>query len=110
MPNLFDEILESFGISDYDSLNSLEQAELRRWVENAEKSTITLEDVKRGTMVIREALEAELVNLPEGDPKNTLIKARLKNMIVLETILNRPDKARAALDGYIQQAKVQVSK
>lgn len=108
--NLFDEILESFGISNYDNLNSAEQETLRSWVEKVEKSVITLDDVKRGVQVMREVIEAEIVNLENDQKKDLFLKARLKNLILLETILTRPERARAALDGYIQQGKVQVAK
>ena len=106
--DLFSQILESFGIKDYDKLNSAEQETLRNWVAKVEKATITLEDVKKGIVVMREMVEAELVKHETQGRKDIYLKARLKNLILLESILNRPDRARAALEGYIQQAKVQI--
>lgn len=104
--DLFSQILESFGIKDFDQLNPPEQETLRGWVEKVEKSTITLEDVKRGIAVMREVVEAELVKEDTRGRKDIYLKARLKNLILFETILNRPERARAALEGYIQQAKI----
>lgn len=105
--DLFNQILESFGIKDYDQLSSDEQTTLRSWVDKVEKSVITLEDVKRGISVMREVVESELVKEEVVGRKDIYLKARLKNLILIETILNRPDRARSALDGYIQQSKVQ---
>ncbi len=105
--DLFTQILESFGIKDYDKLSEDEQSTLRGWVDKVEKSAITLEDVKRGVSVMREVIEAELVKEETTGRKDIYLKARLKNLILIETILTRPERARAALEGYIQQAKVQ---
>ena len=106
--DLFTQILESFGIKDYDHLTTDEQTTLRGWVEKVEKSVITLEDIKRGVIVMREVVEAELVKEETKGRKDIYLKARLKNLILLETILNRPERAKAALEGYIQQAKTQI--
>lgn len=103
--DLFTQILESFGIKDYDNLTPDEQTTLKGWVDKVEKATITLEDIKRGVMVMREVVENELVREETQGRKDIYLKARLKNLILLETILNRPEKARAALDSYIQSAK-----
>lgn len=105
--DLYTQILESFGITDFDKLTSDEQKTLHTWVNKVEKATITLEDVKRGLMVMREVVEAELVKEETKGRKDIYLKARLKNIILLETILNRPERARSALEGYIQQAKMQ---
>ena len=104
--DLFTQILESFGIKDYEELTQDEQVTLRGWVEKVEKAVITLEDVKRGLLVMREVVEAELVKEDTLSRKDIYLKARLKNLILIETILNRPEKARAALEGYISQAKI----
>ena len=106
--DLFSQILESFGIKDYDKLTSAEQDTLKSWVSKVEKASITLEDVKKGMITMREMVEAELVKHETQGRKDIYLKARLKNLILLETILNRPDRAKAALEGYIQQAKVAI--
>ena len=105
--DLFTEILEKFGIKDYDQLNSVEQETLRGWVDKVEKSQITLEDVKVGIAAIRQVLEQEVVNIENTGKKDLFIKGRLKNMVLIETILTRPERARAALDSYISKTKVQ---
>ena len=104
--DLYSQILESFGIRDYEELSSDEQTTLRGWVEKVEKAVITLEDVKRGLLVMREIVEAELVKEETRGRKDIYLKARLKNLILIETILNRPERARAALEGYISQARI----
>lgn len=103
--DLFTEILQSFGIKDYDSLTSAEQETLRGWVDKVEKSVITLEDVKQGVSVMRQSIESELVNYENNGRKDLFIKARLKNLILIETILTRPERARAALDSYLARGK-----
>ncbi len=106
MADVFTEILESFGITDPESITADEQAELFKWVEKVEKSVITLEDIKLGTKVMRESLEAEIINFDNKPDRDMFLKARLKNLLLLETILNRPDRARAALEQYMSQGKM----
>lgn len=106
--DIFSQILESFGIRDYDNLNEDEQVTLRSWVEKIEKAVITLDDVKQGVTAMKEAVEFELSNWKNPYDQDVFLKARLKNLILLDTILNRPEKARAALEGYMKQAKNQI--
>lgn len=102
---MFEQILEAFGIKDYDELNSSEKETLREWVDKIEKSAITLDDVKSGVVKMREGVEAELSRHEYNDRQDIFLKARLRNLIVMETILTRPEKARAALDGYLAKAR-----
>ena len=104
---MFTQILESIGVKDFEDLTSQEQETLRAWVDKVEKAQITLDDVKKGVGLMREVVEAELVKVETTGRKDLFLKARLKNLILIETILTRPDKARAAFDGYIQGVKVQ---
>ena len=104
--DIFTKILENFGIKDFDQLNSLEQDTLKSWVDKVEQATITLEDIKNGITVMRQAIETELVNYKNDFQKDLYLKARLKNMILIETILIRPERARAALNSYITRAKI----
>jgi hypothetical protein len=103
---MFEQILEAFGIKDYDDLTSVEKETLNKWVEQVEKTAITIEDVKRGVIAMREGVESELANYPKRDRKDLYLKARLRNLVVIEAILLRPDKAKAALDAYINRVKV----
>ena len=105
--DLFTEILAKFGIKDYDQLNEAEQATLREMVDKVEKAKITLEDVKKAIASMREAIEADLVKVETTGRKDLFLKARLRNVILLETILTRPDRARASLETYIEGAKIQ---
>lgn len=106
--DLFAKILENFNIKDYDQLSSDEQSTIRSWVDNVEKSQITLEDVKLGITSMRQLVEAELVNCETTGRKDLYLKARLKNLILIETVLTRPERARAALDSYVARGKSQL--
>jgi hypothetical protein len=103
--DIFESLLQNLGIKDYDQLTPDEQTTYRSWLEKVEKAKITLEDVKKGVSSIREALEMELVNEKQCSPKDLFLKARLKNIIIIESILSRPDRAKAALEGYVSQTK-----
>ena len=102
--DIFEQILENLGIKDYDQLTPDEQSTYRSWLEKVEKSKITLDDVKRGVSAMREVVEMELVK-EERSPKDRFLKARLKNLILIESILSRPDRARVALESYVSSTK-----
>ena len=101
---IFEQLLQNLGIKDYDQLTPDEQSTYRSWLEKVEKAKITLDDIKRGVSAMREVVEMELVK-EERSPKDRYLKARLKNLILIESILSRPDRARAALESYVASTK-----
>ena len=101
---IFEQLLQNLGIKDYDQLTPDEQTTYRSWLEKVEKSKITLEDVKKGVSAMREVVEMELVKETHRS-KDIFLKARLKNYILIESLLSRPDRAREALESYVASTK-----
>jgi hypothetical protein len=55
---------------------------------------------------MKNGVAEELADLPSKDERNYVLKARLKNYILLEKVLNTPKQAREALEKAL--AKVDI--
>lgn len=104
--SLMDEILDKAGLK-YEDLNSAERETLNVWMSRLEQSQMTLESVRSAVSDMKDAVEQELISEPEfnylfifkiPNRKQILLKARLKNYLLLEAFLSSPDKAKKALD------------
>ena len=102
---MWDDILESFGIKNYDELNPVERETFHKMLETVERAQISLEDVKIHIRTIRQAVENELATHNLSKEQDLYLKARLKNYILLEALLDSPERARKALDQYIKSKK-----
>lgn len=103
---MIDQILERLGMK-YEDLNSSEQATLNQWLEALNKSQLSLEQVKTYITTMRDSVSQELIDEPEyirilffkfTNRKQILLKARLRNYLLLEAFLSTPEKAKFALD------------
>lgn len=101
MIQILDELLKKRGLT-YEELTEAEKETYRNWLETIEKKTISLEDIKEHIQNMKAAVAAKLVETDEKDKEpNIYLKARLKNYLLLEELLNSPDKARRALERYV---------
>ena len=97
--NTLDAILERYGIK-YEDLNELERETYRKDQFNIK--TLTVGDVLNNIRMMRDAVSLQLCD--EEDPKkNAILKARLKNYILLEGFLSAPGKAQEALDRALKE-------
>ena len=112
--NEVDEILHLFGIKDYDELTGPERDTYHKWLNTIATSAITPDDMRRHIQSMRLAVETELIDTDEFiyflwfkriNRKHVLLKARLKNYLLLETFLNRPERAKEMLDFYKKLAR-----
>lgn len=94
-----DKILEEQGLN-YEDLNPAERETYQRG--NFELKKLTTADVKEHVAYIKNSVALQLCDTPEGDPKNPVLKARLKNYIVMESFLTKPDKAEEAMKKQIE--------
>lgn len=113
-----DEWLKELGIKDFDDLTSDEKESYFKLLELAEKSKITLEDVKKHVRQMRMSIEFALTDenrfvfskifpfLRRKNPRIELLQARLKNYILFENLFDRPERAREMLDQYMKVKKV----
>lgn len=106
---MFNEILERVNLK-YEDLNKAEKETLQRWGGELKQKTVTLSTVKDNINAMRSGVERELIDEPEfnyififkvPNRKQILLKARLKNYMMLEALLDSPKKAQEALDQAI---------
>ena len=104
-----DEILERVGVK-YEDLNALERKTFNEMIEKVAKTEINNETLKDYISAMKDSVERELSEEPEfvrvwffafRNDKNILLKARLRNYMLLEAYLESPKKAKEALDRAI---------
>jgi RNA:NAD 2'-phosphotransferase (TPT1/KptA family) len=110
--------LKSLGINSFDDLRDDEKKEYFKWLQVAEKSAITLDDIKKHIHQMRVSIEMALVDedqqifskilpfLKRTNPRFIKLQARLKNYLLLEELFERPQKARDMLEQYQQFTKI----
>lgn len=122
-----DQILEKFGLK-YEDLNAEERNTLKLWIDGINKSQITIGTVKEYVTRMREAVAKELGTIKEtpqtwqgilgmfipfvgllrkwySDQHELMLKARLKNYIMLEELLSTPDRANKMLESVLSGIK-----
>lgn len=97
-----DELLEALGL-DYDQLNPEEKRVYSEWLDQYSSiGTVTTEDIKRYISALKSSVEQELANVDNGRNKDTFLKARLRNYLLLESFLESPEKARQAFKNQVK--------
>lgn len=104
-----DILLEKRGLT-YDELSTEEREVYNQLTDEARKSVLTMESFKSGVVRMREAIQMELVDEPEfnyififkvPNRKQIYLKARLKNLILIEAILIAPEKVKEQIEQTI---------
>ncbi len=94
---MIDKILEQLGLK-YEDLSRTEQETFESWSTALEKSVVTISDVRNYVSSMRDSVEQELTKVDYNNKQDILLKARLRNYMLLEAFLSTPEKARQALD------------
>jgi len=97
---IIDDILKKYNLK-YDDLNSLEKETLFSWLDNINQSKLTIERIKDYIGAMRNSVELELTKTNHNSKQDLLLKARLKNYMLLEAFLSTPEKAKQALESAI---------
>lgn len=101
-----DEILKRLNLK-YEDLTKGERDTLNTWLDGLSKSQVTLQTLTGYITSMRESVEQALIDEPEfnyiflfsiPNRKQILLKARLRNYLLLESFLATPEKAKAALE------------
>ena len=112
--SILDDLLEKTGLKyeDLDSPGHIGEKEyLLDMVKALETRALTVEDIKQTIAQMRVRVTQELIDEPEfnyififkvPNRKQILLKARLKNYLLLEEALIAPDKAKKALEAQLQ--------
>lgn len=114
--SLIDDLLAKTGLKfeDLDSPGHLGEKEyLLDMVRTLETRALTIEDLKQTIAQMRVRVTQDLIEEPEfnylfffkvPNRKQILLKARLKNYLLLEEALTAPDKMKKALEAQLHQA------
>lgn len=103
---IVDDALEKLGLK-YEELSPVEKDTLFNWDDLLKKNAVTLDTVKEYLERMRDSVEEELVDEPEfnriflfriQNRKQILLKARLKNYLLLLALLGTPEKAKKAIE------------
>lgn len=105
MENLLDKVLEEQGLN-YEDLSLAERETYNK--ANFSTQKLTLSDLKEHIRYMKDSIASQLADTPETDKRTNLyLKARLKNYILLEAFIVRPEKAaesyRKALENSTKQ-------
>jgi len=92
-----DELLKKYNLK-FEDLNVVERETLFTWIAALEKGKLTIESIKTYISAMRDAVEHEITE-PNLDPqKDLLLKARLRNYMLLDAFLSTPGRAKQALE------------
>lgn len=103
---MIEEILGRFDLN-YEELNVAERETFNSMVQAIEKNQMTPDRIREFIQNLKAGVETELANEPEfvrvgifrfRNDKNILLKARLRNYMLIESFLETPEKAKQALD------------
>ena len=93
---MIDELLERTGLK-YEDLNKAERETLDSWMQALSKNELTLAGAKSYIISMRDAVEQELTQVGHNSKQDILLKARLRNYMLLEGFLSTPEKAKEAI-------------
>lgn len=100
-----DELLESVGLS-YSELSKAEQDYYNQMSEAVQLKPITIDVFKAFISNLRETIEMELEKYDNTHDLDLFLKARLKNIRLIESFLLAPQKAKEAAERSIN-SKIQ---
>ena len=105
-----DDILFKMGLK-FEELTPDEKQTYEKWLKILESRPLNIDDMKDGLEAMKQSVEIELVDTEElsrfiffryPNRKQIILKARLKNYMLLESFLNSKDKAKKALESRIE--------
>ena len=94
---MIDEILQKLGLK-FDDLSAAERETLLSWTKALESNQLTVGMVKEYVHSLRDSVEQEVVKVNHNSKEDLFLKARLRNLMLLEAFLTSPEKAKQALD------------
>lgn len=110
---MIDSILEKFNLK-FEDLTSVERETFLTWLDALQKNQLSLDKVREYIHVARAAVEEQLINEPEfiriflfkvENRKQILLKARLRNYMLIEAFLSSPEKAQEAIERALASIK-----
>ena len=102
MPNMLDEILEKQGLK-YEDLNPVEKETYNAKV--FDLKTLNVGDVLSHIQDMKNSIALQLTEIELSDEKDLMLKARLKNYLLLEAFLTAPERAEKAIRDSLKNLK-----
>lgn len=102
-----DEMLGLKGLK-YEELTPIEKETYHTWQQALTQNVLTVDSIRDYIRQAKDAVEQELADTPEMERvwlfffqpnrKAVLLKARMKNYLLLEAMLSTPEKAKQAME------------
>lgn len=92
-----DEFLEKLGLK-FEDLNEAERETYFSWLRVSDQGNLSIEKIREFVISLRENITQEVSKHDLGNKQDTFLKARLRNIILLEAMLSTPERARKALE------------
>jgi hypothetical protein len=99
-----DRLLEALGYK-YEELNAVERETYLSMAQAVQESVLTIEKIRDSITSMRASVEQELTTYDLGSKQDMFLKARLRNYMLLEGMLQSPEKARQALEQALGNLK-----
>lgn len=94
---MLDELLKRYNLK-YEELTNEERETLHSWLNAINQGAISIEKVKEYIVAMKGSVENELTKVGHNNKQDLLLKARLRNYLLLEAFLSTPEKAKAQLE------------
>ncbi len=98
--SLTDDIEQKTGIR-IEKMTAVEKETYFAMLHEVEKAQMTLEKLRDHIIAMREAVGVELCKHDLGSEQDLFLKARLKNYILLESLLVSPQRAKEQLEDMV---------
>lgn len=99
--NTISEYLNKFGLG-YEDLTKAEWETLKGMLRAVENQNLTIEKIKEAVYEMKIAVERELPDVKHNSKQDIMLKARLKNLLVLEGLFISPDIARRRIEEQLE--------
>jgi hypothetical protein len=97
---MLDKLLEKYGLK-FEDLNVLERETVLTAMDTIQKGAITVDKIKNYIVSMREAVEQELAKSDLGSKQDIFLKARLRNYLLLETLMSSPERTKEQLENML---------
>ncbi len=97
---MIDELLGRHGVK-YEELTEDERTTFNSWLSQASQTAITVDKVKDYIHALKEAVSNELTKSDLDPNQDLFLKARLRNLMLIEAFLTNGERAQAKLEEAI---------
>jgi hypothetical protein len=101
MANAIDELLEKMGLK-YEDLSVAERETYNSMLVAVQKSELSIPKIKDFISSLKTTVENELTKPDVPDRQDLFLKARLRNLMLLDAMLSTPEKAKRALEDSLR--------